>query len=356
MSTPRIVWLLSLSLGAGMAYAQLPDGPHKETALKLCGTCHAPTIVLGRGMSRDQWGEVVSDMISKGAKGSTEEFNQVVDYLASALPLHGSSQTTPRRKPSGGLSAGPQDRQVVDEASANLGKAIYFRECITCHGPKARGAGPNAPEGQRGPDLVRSLVLLHDRYGNEIGAFLKKGHPMQSGAASSALNPAQIQDLANFLHQRFEDTLHRAPFEKPLNVLTGDPRAGEAFFNGAGKCSTCHSATGDLAHIAGKYDPPALQLRFLFPKSARFGAGGSHIKPVTITVITSDGQSVTGDLIRMDDFTVSLRDSEGQYRTWTRTPDLRVQKNDPYQAHIELLDQYTDKNMHDIVAYLETLK
>lgn len=330
----------------------MPDGPHKETALKLCGTCHAPTIVLGRGMTKDQWGEVVSDMISKGAKGSTEEFNQVIEYLASVLPAN--MQGAQRRKPSGGLSAGPQDRQIADEASANLGKAIYFRECINCHGPKARGS--DGPEGQRGSDLVRSLTVLHDRYGNEIGPFLKKGHPMQSGAASASLNPAQVQDLANFLHQKFEDTLHRSPFEKPLDVLTGDAKSGEAYFNGDGKCSTCHSPTGDLAHIASKYDPPRLQLRFLFPKSARLGAGTSQKNTVTVTVTQTNGQTVSGELIRMDDFTVALRDSDGQYHSFARDAGVNVQKHDPYQAHIELLDQYTDKNMHDVVAYLETLK
>jgi cytochrome c oxidase cbb3-type subunit 3 len=355
MSTPRIVWLLSLWLSGGMAYAQLPDGPHRETALKLCGACHSANLVLGRCMTRDQWSEVVSNMISKGAKGTTDEFNQVVDYLAKALPPNGSTANAAGRRPSR-LSAGPKDLHVVDEASANLGKAIYFRECINCHGPKARGANPNAAEGQKGSDLVRSLVVLHDRYGNEIGPFLKRGHPMQSGVASSSLNPAQIQDLANFLHQRFQDTLHRDPFSKPLNVLTGDVKAGEMYFNGEGKCSTCHSATGDLAHIASKYDPPELQLKFLFPQNARFGPGGSRPKPVKVTVTQADGQSITGDLVRMDDFTVALRDSDGQYRSWTRAPGLTVQKSDPYETHIKSLDQYTDKNMHDIVAFLETLK
>ena len=89
MSTVRILGLLSLGLCGGMAYAQLPDGPHKETALKLCGTCHTATIVLGRGMTREQWSEVVSNMISKGAKGSADEFNQVIDYLSTALPAAG---------------------------------------------------------------------------------------------------------------------------------------------------------------------------------------------------------------------------------------------------------------------------
>jgi cytochrome c oxidase cbb3-type subunit 3 len=358
MSTPRIVWLLGVLLCSELSYAQLPDGPHREAALKLCGTCHSANIVLGRGMTRDQWGEMVSNMISKGAKGTPDEFNQVVEYLATALPAKGATPNPTRRRPSGGLSAGPMDRQVADPDAANRGKTIYFKECITCHGPKARGANLNAAEGQKGTDLVRSLVILHDRYGNQLGPFMKKGHPMQSSVASSSLTGAQIQDLANFLHQRFEDTLHREPFSKPLNVLTGDANAGKSYFNGEGTCSTCHSPTGDLAHIAGKYDPPTLQLKFLFPRMARFGPGGaaSTPKPVMATVSQPDGPSVTGELLRIDDFTISLRDAEGQYRSWTRTPELKVQKSDPYDAHNALLDRYTDKNMHDIVAYLETLK
>jgi len=356
MRTRRIGWLLSILLSGEIGYAQLPDGPHKDTTLKVCGTCHSASIVLGHALTRDQWGEMVSNMISKGAKGTPEEFSQVVDYLAAALPASGAGIPV-RRRPSGGLSAGPNDRQVADPDAANRGKAIYYRECITCHGPNARGANANAGGVQEGTDLVRSLVVLHDRYGNELGTFLKKGHPMQSGVASSSLNPAQVQDLANFLHQRFEDTLHREPFSKPLNVLTGDAKAGEAYFNGAGKCGGCHSPTGDLAHVASKYDPPALQLKFLFPSTARFGRGArSTSKPVMVTVTQADGQTVTGELVRMDDFTVALRDADGQYRSWTRTPELKVQKSDPYATHAELLGEYTDKNMHDIVAYLETLK
>jgi mono/diheme cytochrome c family protein len=340
-----------------VGFAQLPDGPHKDTVLKVCGTCHSATIVLGHALTRDQWGEMVSNMISKGAKGTPEEFNQAVDYLATALPAKGAAGNPVQRRPSGGLSAGPNDRQIADPEAANRGKAIYFRECINCHGANARGPSPNAGSVQDGTDLVRSLVVLHDRYGNELGPFLKKGHPMQSGASSSSLNPAQVEDLANFLHQRFEDTLHRSPFGKPLNVLTGNAKAGEEYFNGAGKCAGCHSPTGDLAHIASRYDPPTLQLKFLFPRTTRFGrGGGSDSKAVMMTVTQPNGESVTGELVRMDDFTVALRDADGQYRSWTRTPELKVQKNDPYETHVELLGQYSDKNMHDIVAYLETLK
>jgi cytochrome c oxidase cbb3-type subunit 3 len=138
----------------------------------------------------------------------------------------------------------------------------------------------------------------------------------------------------------------------------GDPKAGEAYFNGAGKCNTCHSPTGDLAHIASKYQPAVLQLKVVFPQTAAFGRRSAPVsrKPVTVTVTTASGEKVSGVLEEMDDFTVSLRDSSGAYRTFARGPGVTVEKHDPYTAHVALLDQYTDKEIHDVVAYLETLK
>jgi Cytochrome c. len=356
------IWiLLQAAMGPAALYAQsqnraaqLPDAPGRETVKKVCASCHPAEIVLGRGMSREQWGGVVSNMIGRGAKGSEEEFAQVVDYLAKNLPPNaaGAAGARPARKGGGLLAqAGASDKQVVDEEAANRGKTTYIADCITCHGPKGRGT-------DQGADLVRSLVVLKDRYGDRIGPFLLKGHPMQSGAPSSGLTQAQIVDLSHFLHQKVEDTLRTGPYNKVLNVLTGDPKAGEAYFNGAGKCGACHSPTGDLAGIGKKYDPPALQLKVVFPQTVAFGrhATAGAKKPVTVTVTSPSGESVTGVLLEIDDFNVSLRDASGQYRSFKRTPEIKVEKNDPYAAHVALLDQYTDKDIHDVVAYLETLK
>lgn len=63
-----------------------------------------------------------------------------------------------------------------------------------------------------------------------------------------------------------------------------------------------------------------------------------------------------GTLVRIDDFTIQIRDSSGDYRSWNRTPGLKVDLHDPYAVHNELLDRYTDADMHNVVAYLETLK
>jgi mono/diheme cytochrome c family protein len=352
--------LLSAAAVPGFAW-QLPDGPQKQTVLKLCGTCHSANLVLGRGMTRAQWGDTVSSMVARGAKGSPEEFSQVVDYLTTNFPPKAggakastaAAAKTPKR-PS--IGQGADDQQVVDEVLADRGKKLYIAECITCHGPKARGSNEGPPN-LRGPDLVRSVTVLHDRYGNTIGAFLSKGHMTQSGTPSANFTATQIVDLSHFLHQRVGDTLRSGPFNSVLNVLTGDAKAGEAYFNGAGKCGSCHSPTGDLARIASRYDPPTLQQKYLFPATPSFGDRRAKSgKPVMLTVTAPDGSAVTGELVTLDDFNVSLRDSAGDYHSWKRTPELKVEKNDPYATHNALLEQYTDKNIHDVVAYLETLK
>jgi cytochrome c oxidase cbb3-type subunit 3 len=345
--------------------AQLPEGTGKLTVLKVCGTCHPAEMVLGRAMTRAQWTTEVADMITKGAKIGDVDFTQIVDYLSANLGPQsmgggragGMAPGGPGRGRAGG--AGPNDMQIVDPAAADRGRTVYIAECITCHGPKARGAGDGVPENQKGPDLVRSLTVLHDRYGNQVGLFLKKGHPMQSGRASASLTTAEVADLSHFLHQKLNDTLRSGPYSQIQNVLTGDASAGAAYFNGAGKCSGCHSPTGDLAGIAKRFDPPTLQQQFVFPRG-RGGRGGrgpvTPSRPVTVTVTAPSGAAVSGVLIALDDFNVSLRDSSGDYKSWKRTPGLKVETHDPYQAHIDLLDRYTDKNIHDVVAYLETLK
>ena len=336
---------------------RLPDGSGRDLVQRVCGTtCHGPEIVAGKGQGKDQWLATVNSMVSRGAKISDAEFSQVMDYLVSSLPPK--AMAGPPQRGGGGLTAGADDNHVVDRAASTRGRTIYIAECITCHGPKARGVSEGPPANQ-GADVVRSLVVLKDRYGSTVSAFMKKGHPMQSGNASAGLSADQMIDLAHFLHDKVGDTLRSGPYNKILNVLTGDAKAGQAYFSGAGGCTKCHSTTGDLKGVGAKYDPPTLQQKFLFPRTQGFGRRGgggfATSKPVTVAV-TANGQTVSGVLDKLDDFNVSLRDSEGEYRSFKVTKDVKVVKSDPYQAHADLLDKYTDKNVHDIVAYLESLK
>jgi cytochrome c oxidase cbb3-type subunit 3 len=232
--------------------------------------------------------------------------------------------------------AGPYERQKVDPEGARRGRAVYALQCINCHGLQAKGT-------DNGPDLIRSTLLLKDRLGNELGPALKKlpGHNL-------GLTPEQVTDLTHFLKEQIEASAKNRNPTKPPNVLTGNADAGRAFFNGKGGCAKCHSVTGDLKGIGGKFeDAIDLQQRFLFPRRS---------KPLQVKVTPVGGETVTGQLVRIDDFDVAMKDGKGQYRNWKRTAGFKVEIEDPLTAHQALLDVYSDKDIHDVVRYLESLK
>ena len=151
-----------------------------------------------------------------------------------------------------------------DPASRDRGKTAFGAACGFCHGQNARG-------GEGGPDLLHSVVVLEDEGGKELGQFLQMGRPGQGMPAFSGLPQAQATDIAAFLHAEvFAAVIQRSV---QVNIVTGDARAGEAFFNGEGSCSTCHSVTGDLKGIGSKYDPIALQDKAMMPRGGT-GFGG----------------------------------------------------------------------------------
>lgn len=345
---------VAVAFAQGPPAGELPNAPGKDTLQRVCGVCHSPNVVLGQRMTREQWSNTVATMIGRGAKGTPAEFNEVIDYLAKNLspsePAGKGAVTRAGNNPPPRARVTSRDRLMIDTEAAERGGTLYKAECASCHGPAARG-------GSEGPDLVRSVTVLHDRSGDDLGPLLSAHHPVPDGRQLPTFSKEQLVDLSNFLHQQVANTLRSGPYTKVLNVLTGDPKAGAAYFNGAGGCNKCHSATGDLAGVASRYEPPALQQRFLFPRVIAFSRSGmAEAKPVTVTVTEPDGKTTSGRLLRMDDFNVSLRDADGNYHAWKRTRGLKVDKHDPYATHDELLDKYTDTDIHNVVAYLETLK
>ena len=223
----------------------------------------------------------------------------------------------------------------ADPEAAARGQKVYAQACAFCHGPNATGA--------EGPDLLRSALVLHDDKGEKIGPFLRQGRPDKGMPAFANMEESQAHDVAEFLHMRVEAAANRFGY-KLQNVVTGDAKAGEAYFNS--QCKTCHSPTGDLAHV-GKTDPADLQTRFLYPDRA------NQKLPVTVTL--PSGETVTGTLKRLDDFDVSLIDAAGEYRAFSRE-SVKVAIKDPLEGHRQLLAKYSDADMHNILAYLVTLK
>lgn len=240
----------------------------------------------------------------------------------------------------------------ADPVAAARGQKTFVATCAFCHGSDARG-------GNGGPNLVNSVLVLHDKgTGNEVGPVILHGRPAK-GMPAFSFTDAQIKDVAAFLLSRSQAAANRMEY-KILNIVTGDPKAGGAYFTA--HCASCHSGSGDLAHIATKFEPVDLQSRFLYPKESRFpGAPGPPPDPRTVKTVTVKlpaGQSVSGKLDHIDDFSVSLTEPSGEHHSWLfeETPGIQVEVHDPLEAHATLLKQYSNADMHNLLAYLETLK
>jgi cytochrome c oxidase cbb3-type subunit III len=243
-----------------------------------------------------------------------------------------------------------------DPAAVARGETLYRANCGNCHGMTAKGT-------DRGADLIRSPLLIDDDHGNLLTPVIRNGEP-DKGMAKSDLTDEQISDIVAWLHVQFYAADHRTTYAF-RDILTGDPKRGEQYFNGAGKCNTCHSVTGDLAGIGAKYDPHALQQRWLYPRGGfGFGRGrgglagpSSSRSETTVTVTLPSGQTYSGTLDRIDDFFVSLHDADGVLHTFPRHGDEpKVVINDPLKVHVEMLRKYTDQEIHDVTAYLASLK
>jgi cytochrome c oxidase cbb3-type subunit III len=249
-----------------------------------------------------------------------------------------SKQTAPNKRPTGQASttAHPQYSKALVDGGASL----FQQNCAFCHGRDAGG-------GESGPDLTRSKLVKEDVGGDKIGAVVRNGRP-EKGMPPFNLSDSQIARLTAFIHTQQSAALTRKGGRKGVDVAdlqTGNVEAGKQYFNGAGGCATCHSPTGDLAGVAKRYEGLALEEQMLYPRNAKS----------KVAVTRADGQATTGTLEYLDEFTLGLIDSSGVYRSW-RTTDVQYKVDAPVNAHVELFSKYTDTDIHNLMAYLQTLR
>jgi cytochrome c oxidase cbb3-type subunit III len=275
-----------------------------------------------------------------------------VTFVAAYAPLPGQQGPTP------GSGSAAQARSQLKESgnalatrrflglgklpnpkAAAAGAKIFAQNCSFCHGRQARGAD--------GPDLLTSEIVLDDNAGEKIGPVIQHGRPGQGMPAFVSLTKEQRYDIAEFLHEQVELEANRGTYQI-LNIVTGNPRAGKQFFDGAGRCNTCHSVTGDLAHIGSKLSPVEIQRNLLYPRT--------HDQKVTVTF--PNGKELAGTLIYLDDFNAVLHDAQGDYHSIAMSQGVKVDldADDRLAFHREMLGKYTDAEMHDLTAYLVSLK
>jgi cytochrome c oxidase cbb3-type subunit III len=241
-------------------------------------------------------------------------------------------------------SVGSQGPLPVHEPYApaviESGGSLFQQNCAFCHGKDAGG-------GESGPDLTRSKLVSSDVKGEAIGNVIKNGR-MEKGMPQFNLPDAEVTSLVAFIHSQQDKAMSQTGTRKGVDeadLQTGNAEAGKQYFNGAGTCATCHSATGDLAGIASRYQGLKLEEQMLYPKDAKS----------KVTVTTSSGKVLTGQMAYLDEFTVALVDSTGQYHSWP-VINVKYKVDAPAKAHVDLLSKYTDTDIHNLMAYIQTLR
>lgn len=218
--------------------------------------------------------------------------------------------------------------------------ALFQQNCAFCHGRDAQG-------GETGPDLTRSKLVLTDVKGDKISEVIRNGRPEKKMPAFN-FSSEELLNLAAFIHAQEARAVAQKGKRKGVDVSdlqTGTVAAGQQYFDGAGTCSTCHSAKGDLAGVATRYEGLQLEERMLYPKDVKG----------RLTVTLPSGERITGSEAYLDEFTVALRDSEGIYRSWA-AGKVRYSLDSPVQSHADLFSKYTDEDIHNLMAYLQTLR
>ena len=238
------------------------------------------------------------------------------------------------------LAASLASGQDPKAAEAERGGGLFLQQCSFCHGRDAGG-------GEDGPDLTRSKLVAEDAGGDKIAPVIRNGR-MEHGMPRFNLSDSEIAGLVSFIHaQKIKAESQKGGRRgvDAADLQTGNVDAGKQYFNGAGKCASCHSPTGDLSGIAARFEGLKLEERMLYPRGAKS----------KVTVTLASGQSLSGELAYLDEFTVAMRGSDGRYRSW-RAGDVKYTVDAPAEAHAELLGKYTDQDIHNLMAYLQTLR
>jgi cytochrome c oxidase cbb3-type subunit 3 len=228
--------------------------------------------------------------------------------------------------------------QTFPPALVQQGQSLFLQNCAFCHGRDAGG-------GETGPDLTGSSLVASDVGGDKIGGVIRNGRPEQ-GMPRFSLPSPDIDALVAFIHTAKNNADSQVGGRRGVDAAdlqTGNAAAGKQYFTQ--HCASCHSPTGDLAGIANRFTGLKLEERFLYPQKA----------PATVEVTLPSGQTLTGTLVYRDEFTIGLHDSSGWYHSWPSS-QVKYRIDNPAEAHVKLLGEYSDADIHDLMAYLQTLR
>ncbi len=236
--------------------------------------------------------------------------------------------------------------QSYPPEQVQAGQVLFASQCGFCHGRDAMG-------GETGPDLTRSMLVAEDVRGDKIIPVVHAGRADKGMPAFNLPDP-DVASIVAFIHDAKvkAESLEGSRRSVDLaDLQTGNAQAGEQFFNGPGGCAKCHSPTADLAGVASRRQGLVLMQRMLYPA----GRGSSPRAVPDVTVTLPSRETVTGKLVYQDEFTIAITDANGWHRSWPAS-QVKAVVSKPLDAHIALLPKYTNQSLHDVLAYLQTLK
>jgi cytochrome c oxidase cbb3-type subunit 3 len=294
---------------------------------------------------------------SSEMKNSTTLFTFLMAGMMFYQPSVAFGQASPQARPPGSQGQSPASRprpkeatpQAYTAAQIRAGEAQFGAQCGFCHGKDAAG-------GESGPDLTRSELVAQDLRGDKLASVIRAGRPNAGMPAFSNLKAEELNAIIAFLHGQMEKFAELGGGRRSVDaadLATGNASAGREYFNGEGKCSSCHSATGDLAGIGKRLQGLNLLRRMLYPAGGRPAAGQAPSK-ATATFLLPSGQTVVAPVVAEDDFTVTVLDPLGARQIYQKSA-VKVKVDDPLSAHFDRLGKYTDADIHNVYAYLESL-
>jgi cytochrome c oxidase cbb3-type subunit III len=258
-------------------------------------------------------------------------------------------QGGPARPPMQSPASQPRPKSATQQtytaAQVREGEVRFGAQCGFCHGKDATG-------GESGTDLTRSEIVSKDARGDKIGPVVRAGRPNAGMPSFGTLSDGDLGAIVAFLHSQMDKFAELGGGRRsvdPSDLATGNATAGRDYFNGEGKCSTCHSATGDLAGIGKRFQGLNLLRRMLYPTG---NPGSTQAKA---TFLLPSGQTVVAPVVSEDEFSVTVFDPTGARQTYQRSA-VKVKVDDPLNAHFDRLGKYTDADIHSVYAYLESLK
>ncbi len=315
------------------------DDPGAKSYARNCAICHGaeregnlPAFPPLAGIKHQMSDDKLAALIHEG-KGRMPSFPLLPDSELSAL-------LTFLGTPAPAVASGVAKKAEVS-AQVAAGEALFHQNCAFCHGRDAMG-------GETGPDLTQSKLVLGDKSGDRIAQVVREGRTEPKMMPRFNFTSEELGGLVAFIRFRVQAAAEHPGGRRGVAVAdlqTGNAEQGKAYFNGAGGCARCHSATGDLARVATRYQGLDLEMRMLYPRGARG----------KVVVTLPSGETIDGTLAYRDEFTVALRDAHGTYRSW-RADRVKFTISSPADAHVDQLPKYTDDDVHNLMAYLQTLK